>query len=185
MYYREFTGGMSGLNSKESQVDRLSRQILHWKTLFSGGKDVLILGDSNLCADQWHSDSYQHKELAHMVQDFMLEESCEQMVRGTTRMEVVAGTVHTSTIDHCYTDSSEKVTGPFVEAVGDSDHLGVRILKLSKNEVSKPQIIKRRVCKNFSVGSFLNDIQHSNINNHVTSHDTIDGAAEALRNELF
>ena len=115
-----------------------------------------------------------------MMQDFMLEESCEQMVRGTTRMEVVAGTVHTSTIDHCYTDSKEKVTGPFVEAVGDSDHLGVRILKLSKNEVSKPQIIKRRVYKNFSVGSFLTDIQHSNINNHVTSHDTIDGAAEAI-----
>ena len=84
----------------------------------------------------------------------------------------------------CYTDAKEKVTGPFVEAVGDSDHLGVRILKLSKNEVSKPQIIKRRVYKNFSVGFFLTDIQHSNINNHVTSHDTIDGAAEAFRNEF-
>ena len=34
------------------------------------------------------------------------------------------------------------------------------------------------------MGSFLTDIQHSNINNRVTSHDTIDGAAEAFRNEF-
>ena len=79
-----------------------------------------------------------------MMHDFMLELSCEQIVRGATRMEVVAGTVHTSTIDHCYTDSKEKVIGPWVEAVGDRDHLGVRILKFNKNEVSKPQIIRRK-----------------------------------------
>ena len=45
-------------------------------------------------------------------------------------------------------------------------------------------MIQKRSYKNFSTESFLTDILHSNINNSVTSHDTIEGAAEAFRNEF-
>ena len=116
IFYRKFTGGISGLKDKSSQIDRLSRQIAHWKTLFIAGKDVVILGDSNLCAKLWTSDSFQHKDLANMVQDFLLEEASQQLVTEATRSEQMNGEVHSSIIYHCYTDVIEKVTGPFVEA---------------------------------------------------------------------
>ena len=184
IYYREFTGGMSGLKDMSSQINRLDRQIAHWKTLFAGGRDVVILGDSNLCTTKWMSESYQYKDLANKVQDFLLEESCQQLVTEVTRSELVAGVVQRSIIDHCYSDVSDKITGPYIEAVGDSDHLGVRITKFCKFPTTKPQVIKRRVYKNFSVEDFLKEILHSNINAHVTSHKTIDGAAEAFKNEF-
>ena len=183
-FYREFTGGVSGLKDVNSLTERLTRQIEHWKSLYVGGKDVVILGDSNLCTTKWLDGSYQYKGLANMVQDFLLEEASEQLVTETTRTELVAGTVQRSIIDHCYTDVKEKITGPFVEAVGDSDHLGVRIIKYCRNPVSQPQAIKKRVYKNFCVEGFLTDIFHSNINTSVTSHESIEGASEAFRNEF-
>ena len=162
----------------------MARQVSHWKTLYTGNKDVVILGDSNLCAEQWLEDNYQHKDLANMTKDFLLEEASEQLVNGVTRSELVAGVLQRSCIDHCYSDVGHKITGPYIEAVGDSDHFGIRILKYCRSPVSKPQAIKRRSYKNFSVESFLTDIYYSNINVSVTSHESIEGAAEAFRNEF-
>ena len=48
-----------------------------------------------------------------------------------------------------------------------------------------PQTIRKRCYKNFSVLNFLTDIRYSNINTSVTTHGTIDGAAEAFRNEFL
>ena len=183
-FYREFTGGISGLNDQASQLDRITRQIEHWKSLFRGGRDVVVLGDSNLCAKQWNDQNYNMKHISNKVQDFLLEETCEQLVTDLTRSEIANGVVQSSCIDHCYSDSGQKISGPFVEAVGNSDHLGVRIIKYSKNPPTKPQVIRKRVYKNFSTEAFLTDILHSNINNSVTTHDNIETAAEAFRNEF-
>ena len=152
--------------------------------MYKDNRDVVIMGDSNLCAKKWMSDTYNHKELSNMVQDFLLIEASQQLVKEMTRSELVAGVVQSSSIDHCYSNVSEKISGPFIEAVGESDHLGVRILKYSKNPVSKPQVVRRRVYKNFSVENFLTDIFNSNINNSVLTHSNIESASESFRNEF-
>ena len=85
-YYREFTGGISALADTNSQKDRLGRQISHWKSLFRGGRDVVIIGDSNLCAEQWDNDDHVYKELATMTQDFLLEQASQQLVDSPTRI---------------------------------------------------------------------------------------------------
>ena len=151
LFYRELTGGVTGLSDATSQRERLGRQTEHWKSLYKDNRDVVIMGDSNLCAKKWMSDTYNHKELSNMVQDFLLIEASQQLVKEMTRSELVDGVVQNSSIDLCYSNVSEKISGPFIEAVGESDHLGVRILKYSKNPVSKPQVVRRRVYKNFSV----------------------------------
>ena len=56
-FYREWTGGISGLFDLQSQTDRLTRQIKHWKSLVSGRRDVVIMGDSNMCAFKWDEDN--------------------------------------------------------------------------------------------------------------------------------
>ena len=184
-FYREYTGGVSGLVDITSQMDRLSRQVSHWKTLHETGRDVVILGDSNLCALQWEGEGYQHRELANKVQDYLLEEASQQLVTGITRSEISGGVVQTSCIDHCYSDVREKIKGPYVEAVGDSDHLAVRVLKYCRTPVLRPQALKKRCYKNFSVEGFLTDIYHSNINASVATHENIEGASEAFRNEFL
>ena len=99
-YYREFTGGISGLNDLASQAERLNRQIVHWKTLYKDNRDVVILGDSNLCAKKWDDINYTLKDFSNKVQDFLLEEASTQLVREYTRSELVAGVVQSSCIDH-------------------------------------------------------------------------------------
>ena len=110
----------------------------------------------------------------------MQEDASHQMVYEVTRSELAAGSVQRSTIDHCYTDVPEKLTGPFVEAVGNSDHLGVQITKYFRTPAFQPQVTKRRVYKYFAVEGFLTDIFHSNINNSVTTHNNIESASEAF-----
>ena len=180
IFYREFTGIASGQNNMEAQRNRLERQINHWKTLYSNDRDVHILGDSNL----WFDDNSQFNEFSNMVQDFLLEKSSSQLVKESTRFQMVQGVIKQSTIDHCYSNVPEKVSGPFVESVGDSDHMGIRIIKYSKNKLPKPQVVKRRSFKSFNIADFLTDIYYSNINISVKSHEDIELASEAFRNEF-
>jgi hypothetical protein len=46
-FYREFTGGVSGLRDMPAQVERWSRQIQLWRNLCGGNKDVICLGDDS------------------------------------------------------------------------------------------------------------------------------------------
>ena len=110
-YYREYTGGISGLGIARSQLDKLSRQVSHWKILNETGRDVIILGDSNLCSFQWEKESFSQRKLANRVQDFLLEEASQQFVSSIIRSELSGGVVHNSCIDHCYSDVREKITG--------------------------------------------------------------------------
>ena len=119
-----------------------------------------------------------------MTQDFMLEQSSQQLVTCTTRIELVGQTVQKSCIDNCYTDVREKITEPFVEAVCHSDHLGIQVLKYCKTPIDQPQAISKKCYKNLPVEAFLTDISYSYINNSVRSYETVEGAAEAFRNEF-
>ena len=49
-FYREWKGGVSHENSQSSQMNRLSRQINHWRDLSNSNRDFIILGDNNLCS---------------------------------------------------------------------------------------------------------------------------------------
>ena len=77
-----------------------------------------------------------------MVQDIILKEASQQLVKDMTRSELVAGVLQSSCRDHCYYNVREKISGPFVEAVGGSDNLEVSIVK---EPVSKQQVINTRV----------------------------------------
>ena len=109
-FYREWTSGVSGLGDTNSQTERLKRQIDHWKTLHTGGRDTIVLGDANLCALKWEEESFQYKDLAFQVQEYLLETSSYQIVKEPTRLGTTAGDGMSATcIDHCYTNVPEKI----------------------------------------------------------------------------
>ena len=180
-FYREFMSGVSGLKDSHAQVERLARQVKIWKALCAGTKDVICMGDANLCAMRWLEEDYENKILGDMVQNFMMESSFFQLVNENTRSEVIQGNMVSKTcIDHCYTNAPEKISKPEVLSVGTSDHLGVVVTKYSKVEKSKPQTVKKRSYKNFKVEDFLTEIFESKINESVTECDDIDAAAETF-----
>ena len=101
-FYREWTSGVSGLGDNSSKVERLKRQISHWKTLHAGGRDTIILGDANLCALKWEEENFQYKELALQIKEYLLETSSYQLVKEPTRLGNTTGEgVSATCIDHC------------------------------------------------------------------------------------
>ena len=47
-FYREFTSGVTGLNTTKDQLERLDRMVKHWKYLTRSNRDLVCLGDANL-----------------------------------------------------------------------------------------------------------------------------------------
>ena len=180
-FYREFTGGVSGLRDTAAQTERLSRQIKLWKNLSNENKDLICMGDANLCANKWYDDKYYLKEHAEMLQSFLLESGSSQLVKEFTRSEIVqGGELSRSCIDHCYSNVPEKVSKPEVIAVGDSDHLGVAITKYTRAEALKPRTVTKRSYKNFNIENFLTDVLNSNLNSDVTACEDLEEAAEVF-----
>ena len=180
-FYREWTGGVSGTGDNISQAERLSRQVDHWKSLYSSNRDVVIMGDANFCAFKWKDESYQYKSLACLITDHLLETSSSQLVRKFTRSETYRNTVQRSCLDHCYCDSPDKISVPLVVSAGDSDHLAVVVKKFTKAPVTRPQTVRKRNYKYFSVGDFLVDVYNSDINSTVTAKDDLEEAAKVFQ----
>ena len=111
-FYREWTSGVTGESSHTSQVDRLECQIAYWKTLYATNKDVVSLGDANLCALTWHEPSFDasNKVLANLIQDFLLEDSSYQIVKDFTRSEGTRSGFSKSCLDHVYTNVPGRVS---------------------------------------------------------------------------
>ena len=184
-FYREFTGGVSGLGDNQAQTERLSRQIRHWRVLARSNYDLVCLGDANLCAQRWNDEDYNRSEHAEMIQSFLLDTSSTQLVRDFTRSEFVqGGEISRSCIDHCYTSSPEKLSKPDVVAVGESDHLGVVVTKYVKIPKIKPRTVTKRSYKDFSVETFLTEVLNSKIDENVTACESLEEAAEVFE-EMF
>ena len=180
-FYREFTGGVSGLKDLPAQNERLARQTAHWRNLNKSNKDIVCLGDANLCALKWYDEDYSKREQAETVQSFLIDTASTQVIKQYTRSEIIqGGEVSRSCIDHCYTNVAEKLSKPEVIAVGESDHLGIVVTKYARVPVLKPRTITKRSYKNFSIEAFLTEVLNSSINKDVTSCNTIDEAAEVF-----
>ena len=67
-----------------------------------------------------------------------------------------------------------------VEALGDSDHMGVTVNKFSKEFQYKPRAVLKRNYKNFILESFLLDIHRSRINAEVLACEDLDTAASVF-----
>ena len=105
-FYREFSSGVTGLGTSGDQMERLRRMIEHWRSLSNSNKDLVCLGDANLCAMRWNDRDYYLKEQADIVQTFLLETDSSQLVKSFTRSELVqGGLVSRSCIDHIYSNS--------------------------------------------------------------------------------
>ena len=85
-----------------------------------------------------------------MVQNFLLETACTQLVKENTRSEIIKGREVSS-------------------SVGTSDHLGTVLRKSTRTERSKPNTVKKRSYKSFKVEDFLTDILESDISSAVTA----------------
>ena len=181
MYYREWKSLVTGENSTAAQAMNLKKLMNIWTRASSTTKDFVALGDMNLCALNWNENGYNHATLASIVQDFMLSENCYQLINSFTRVRQVAGSVQRSCLDHITTNCISKMSSPEVIGISRSDHLGISIVKLTKEIRHSPLTTKKRIYKNFCRENFLNDIREAKENGkfqEVFESGDIDEASE-------
>ena len=158
-YYREWTNGITGESDNQSQLTDLKTHIKQWTELCRTSKSFVALGDANLCALRWNNNDFKHKDLAHEVQQFLLDESCYQITNKYTRIQGNNFELQQSCLDHVTTNVPEKCNIPEVFPVGSSDHLPIMVTKFSREVKNQPKTIRKRNYRHFDPTEFLKDIQ--------------------------
>ena len=176
-------GHLAKLEEEINKVNILTSSLLIdiWRNCTQGEKDFISLGDMNLCAKQCDEPTFQHKDLASLVKDFMYEENCSQLVNNFTRIRSVGGTVQRSCLDHVTTNCVNKVSPPIVIGVGKSDHMGIIVTKSSKELRTSARTTWKRIYKNFDKEAFLKDIEEAKRNGKFEGVHTADNPDEAFR----
>ena len=102
--YCEYTGGISGLKNKESQVDRPTRTLSHWADIDITGLDHVIMGDMNLCLFKWTAPIDTQKLVLDKVKAVQMTLALEQLINTTTSTQELLNVINNSIIDHLYTN---------------------------------------------------------------------------------
>ena len=87
-HYREFTGGVSGLKTMEAQLERLVRHTEVWRQLDHHNKDVIIMGDTNLCYRKWSINGSPQQALINNIKEAQADAALHQLVDTDTRYQV-------------------------------------------------------------------------------------------------
>ena len=154
-YYREWKNGVTGESSSNSQLNHIKQHISQWKEIADSNRNFVALGDANLCALSWNEQHFRYKELSEEVLNFLLEESCFQLVNKPTRVQSVAGNIQKSCLDHVTTNIPEKCSIPEVFNEGSSDHLPVMVTKFSREPRTQPKKDKKEKLQKLFNREFL------------------------------
>ena len=160
-YYREWKSLITGENSTEAQEREFSKLTNIWRRLTAEPKDFIALGDTNIDMFKMEDPTYAQRNLADILKDFLLEESCYQIVEDFTRIKLVNDEVQRSCIDHVTVNCIDKVSKPEILGVGQSDHLGLLVTKKTRELRTCARTTKKRVYKNFDANKFLSDIREA------------------------
>ena len=152
----------------------------HWTSLERLNKDLVIIGDMNLCYLKWNTHGDSQQGLIDTVKHAQVSLALQQMVQEITRTQLVNETIVKSIIDHAYTNCQSHVTSPQILPVGDSDHVGIVIQKVVHQAIAHPQTISTRSYMKTDLGHMLHEIHQSNINSQVTSCPDLNTAASTF-----
>ena len=84
--YREFKNSITKIGSMKSQKNNLSKMIKTWNEIQTKHRDLLILGDINLCATKWEDKDYERSEMCDMMKRMMTETGILQLMNHVTRI---------------------------------------------------------------------------------------------------
>ena len=160
-FYREWKSCVTAQSSQDAQFTYLTKLLNIWRSCLEEDKDFVSLGDMNLCAKRLNDPSYAHNNLAEALNDFMLEENCQQLVGDYTRIRSVHGSIQRSCLDHILVNCLGKMSSPEIHGVGKSDHLGLLINKKTKEIRTSTKTNKKRVYKTFDSAAFIEDIKQA------------------------
>ena len=182
--YREFT--QLGIDKNDSQIVKQNKQEWRWRKIVqqwqSAGRypNCHVIGDMNLDHSKWVSPDYLQENMVNEVKNSIETEGFVQLMTGFTRS---MANQSDSCIDHCWTNSKNKILRHFNEMRGESDHniIGMDIA-LGKIKLGSQNTVKRN-WKKFNVENFKQTVKDTKWNDILEMTD-VDEANSALEDRL-
>ena len=160
-FYREWTPCVSQQSS--NQREDLQLIMDNWRNNNIDSRDLITMGDMNLCAIKMEKQGFEYSGLANIVKDFEMEENCTQLVHDYTRFRLVNNELQRSCLDHVYVNCVSKMSALNIIPIGKIDHMGILISKASKEIRFSQRTTLKRVYKCFDEQSFKNDIAQAKL----------------------
>ena len=154
-FYREWSH--NGSNSEESQLLGLDIFTLQIESATKQNKNVILMGDANLCSLKWETPKYKHKNIAKKLLDTLAQCGLSTAEIGITYLADHAqrnGNIAESALDHVYFSNS--LTHNKVVKKGSncsSDHLPETVIltdQVSDERMAYTKKIVKRSFKNFT-----------------------------------
>ena len=138
----------------QAQLDRWNLLLTGWK-LAAKSKNCLLIGDFNLDYSRWNNAEGAQKKMIQRTKEEMEPLGFVQVISNITR------TWHgqaDSIIDHCWLNSPQKLISHQNQFRGSSDHNMISVVMRSKDKITNPQVIRKRIWKNFSLASYREEV---------------------------
>ena len=157
-YYREWSPSRN--SSMEAQLEALT-ELMRQIHKATETKDVILMGDMNLCSQKWNDTNYRYKSLSQPLQDCLAECGLESQDVGLTYFADHAsrnGNYARSALDHVYvsqTITKRTTQHSMYTYNGLSDHLPIMAtFSLEANCSKDTKVIKKRCFKDFDTEKF-------------------------------
>ena len=168
-----------------TQKNNLVKMMKVWKEIQTKHKDLIVLGDINLCASRWEDRNYERKELCDLMKRHMMESGMVQLMNQTTRSGVNCKNERVETIiDHIYSSCPAKVKEIKVVEMTRSDHMLIQMTKMDSEVKEVPKMMRRRVYKRMIKEEFMREVLNSGVIHAVLRTDDVDEAATRLEEHI-
>ena len=175
-FYREWAplGGIRNIDAQIEAIEIFTDQI---ERAAAEKKQLIILGDANLCSERWNAANYTHKRIAGEIQETLIQCGLTQVPLGPTyladRLDENGMEIQ-SAIDHAYVSQS-MMSRTNIQKLDNSatDHLPILASFILKNQT---QILKtkssgsiyKRSMKDFNKTRWIDCLRSRNWNNVST-----------------
>ena len=147
---------LSWQEKQTRQIWRWNRIVNNWKQA-GRNKKCFVLGDLNLDYLKWGAPDSSQENMIEKVQDDIETEGFVQIIRNHTRQQ--EGQTD-SLIDHCWTNSRDRVIRHSNTSRGDSDHNVISVDISCKDLKLGGQNIRKRSWKNYDKTRCLNNLKN-------------------------
>ena len=165
-FYREWSPG--GVKSIEAQVEAMRVFTNQIEQAAAENKNIIILGDANLCSIKWNSPNFLHKKISDELQDTLMNCGLSPIPMGITytadRLSPDGAEI-TSALDHIYmTTSMENKTRTRKLDTSAMDHLPI-VVNIEdhssfKTKTTQDQPVFHRSMKNFNKTRWIDALRN-------------------------
>ena len=188
-FYREWSPG--GEKSIEAQLKAMRVFTNQIEQAALENKNIVILGDANLCSIKWNSPNFLHKKISDELQDTLTNCGLSQIQMGITytadRLSA-GGSEITSALDHIYISTSieNKIRTRKLDTSA-TDHLPI-VVNIEdhspiKTKTAPDQPVLRRSMKNFNKTRWTDSLRNRDWSNMSALQD-IDEKTTEFTNQI-